>query len=492
VKESKSSYKEIVKATSIFGGVQLLNIVIQLLRSKGVAVLLGPTGIGLMGLFNSTLSLVASATNFGLASSAVRSISESNNSQNNFEIKETISVVRKLIWITGTLGFVVTIILSPLLSNLTFGNYDYTLPFVALSITLLVNQITVGQLVLMQGLREITLLAKAGIYSSVLGLVISLPLYYLFGIDSIVPAIILSSFAALIVQYYFARKLNFTTTSISLKLAFQKGRPMLKLGFILSLSSFITIGTSYIVRIYISNIGGIAEVGFYNAGFAIINTYVGMVFSAMLTDYYPRLAEVNKDQNKCNELINQQIEIAVYILSPLICIFLIFINWIVIALYSSKFLPITDMIHWGIMAIYFQSLSWAIGLLLLVKGNSRHYFWNEFIANLYLLGLNVLGYYYFGLKGLGISFLIGYILHFLQIYFFARKYYGFKLERNNIQTFIINLSVGILCFVLSVRLGDQLVYLIGTPIIVAITIFSFYKVNKRIGLLEIVKSKFKK
>ncbi len=60
-KES-SSYKQILKATSIFGGVQVFNIIISILRAKFIAVIIGPVGMGIFGLLTSTLSLITSLT----------------------------------------------------------------------------------------------------------------------------------------------------------------------------------------------------------------------------------------------------------------------------------------------------------------------------------------------------------------------------------------------------------------------------------------------
>jgi O-antigen/teichoic acid export membrane protein len=74
--EDKSSYRQILKATSIFGGVQVFNILITIVRSKVIAILLGPTGMGVVGLLTSTTALVGSMTNFGLETSAVKSVAE--------------------------------------------------------------------------------------------------------------------------------------------------------------------------------------------------------------------------------------------------------------------------------------------------------------------------------------------------------------------------------------------------------------------------------
>ena len=50
-RESEESYNHILKYTGIFGGVQGLNIAIGILRSKLIAIILGPSGMGLVSLF---------------------------------------------------------------------------------------------------------------------------------------------------------------------------------------------------------------------------------------------------------------------------------------------------------------------------------------------------------------------------------------------------------------------------------------------------------
>ena len=45
--ENRNSYKQSLKATSSFGGVQIFSYTIQIIRSKFAAVLLGPKGWGL-------------------------------------------------------------------------------------------------------------------------------------------------------------------------------------------------------------------------------------------------------------------------------------------------------------------------------------------------------------------------------------------------------------------------------------------------------------
>ena len=49
------SYRQILKATSLFGGVQVFSIIISVIRSKAIAVWLGPLGVGIIGLLTNSL-----------------------------------------------------------------------------------------------------------------------------------------------------------------------------------------------------------------------------------------------------------------------------------------------------------------------------------------------------------------------------------------------------------------------------------------------------
>ena len=485
--EDNSSYKQIFKATSIFGGVQFINIIIQIIRSKLIAVLLGPSGMGIMGLLNSTISLISSLTNFGLGTSAVKNVSSANATGDQHKISTIITVLRRWVWITGLLGAIITLVSSAWLSQLTFGNKEYTLAFIWLSITLMFSQVTSGQLVILQGLRKLQYLAKANILGSIVGLLFSIPLYYYFRFDGIVPAIFLSGLTSMFLAWFYARKIKLESVSINKKVMLKEGKDMLRMGFMLSISGLITTGVGYLVRVYINNTGSIEDVGLYNAGFAIINTYVGLIFTAMSTDYYPRLSAIASNNKKANLLINQQAEIAILILSPILIFFLIFIQWIVIALFSYKFTAVNGMIHWAALGMYFKAASWSVGFILLAKGNSKMFFISELLANCYLLVLNIIGYRFWGLDGLGISFLIGYSILLFQVYLIAKRCYTFSFQLVLIKIFLIQFFIAISCFVIiKLNLG-VISYIFGMITLIISSWISIKELDKRVGIVNLVK-----
>jgi len=484
-----SSYRQIFKATSLFGGVQVFIILIQIVRSKFIAVLLGPAGMGIAGLFNSTNSLVSALTNFGLERSAVRDVAANSNDTN--ELSTTISVLRKLIWFTGTLGLLITLIFSTTISQLTFGSSEYSTSFKWLSGVLFFNQLAIGYNVLLRGLRQLKYMALSNLIGSFAGLIISIPLYYFFSTKGIVPAIIISSLTTLLIASYFSRKIDIKTKKISIRETIIKGKPMLKMGFVLSLSTLIVIGSSYIVRIVIRNLGSIEDVGFYNAGFAIVNSYFGVFFTALTTDYYPRLAALSYDNKKANILVNQQSEMSVLVLSPVLTIFLIYINFIVILLYSNEFIPIREMILWAALGIYFKSASWSLGVSFIAHGDAKTLFWSELVANSISLLLNILGYYTYGLSGLGVSFMMGFIYSFLQTFFLVKLKYSFTFSKSFVRIFLIQLFFGLSCFLIILFLTKPLSYLLGSLFILLAIVVSFKELDKRLNIQAIIMDKKK-
>ena len=488
----RDSYKQIFKTTSIFGGIQVLNILIAVAKSKIVAILLGPAGLGIISIFNSTSTLIASCTNFGLNVSAVKSIALANQVEGKQHQSIVIAVVKKLIWVTGIFGFLITIILSPWLSKISFGNNTNTFSFALLGISLLTLHLSSGQNAILQGLRQIKLIALSSLIGSLIGLLLSIPLYYFFGAEGIVPAIVATSMASVLSSWYFLKKAQIYHVRVDYQTVRKEGKEIIRLGILISFTSVFPAMSAYVVRLFIAHTGDITDVGLYSAGFAIVSTYVGMVFSAMSTDYYPSLSEISNDNTKCTEKINQQILVSILILTPILIMLIVFIKLGIIVLYSAKFLGTVKMIQWASLGVFFQAFSWCIAFIFLAKGDSKIYFWNELIPNLYILLINCFSYYIWGLEGMGISFLIGYIFYFIQVYVISKKRYGFTFDLFTLKICAIHLALLVLTFLIMYYCNPITQYFAGSITFVFSIIFSLRILEKKIGFFENFKNRLRK
>jgi len=486
---NKNSYRDILKTTSLFSGVQILGVFISIAKSKLAAILIGPAGIGIVGVLNSTLNVIIGFTKLGLDVSAVKEISVLKG-QDEVKVVKIISVLRRLCWITGLLGAIITFALSSWLSQLAFGNSSHTVSFMFLSLAVLFNQLTVGNLAILQGLRKLKRLAKASLWGSFFSLLVIIPLYYYYGISGIVPAIILISIFTYIFSWIYTKKELVKQPELSLKETLSQGKSMMKLGFVLSLGSLATIVTIYGIQIFITNKGGIDEVGFYNAAFIIINAYVGVIFSAMSKDYFPRLSSIVNTQETMLKVVNQQAYVAVLLLTPIIVIFLAFIPTIISILFTKEFIPIIGILTFGILATLFKAVSWVMGYILVAKGDSKLYIKTEVGFNLLLLLMSIFGYIYGGLTGVGICYLLYYTIYLIGIKIITNTKYQFKFENEFYKVLLVCVVLCLGTFLATYFDNIYLKYGLLFVFILSSSIFSINRLDKKTDIITTIKQKF--
>lgn len=491
--EDQASYRQIFKATTLFGGVQVFNILVSIIKSKVSAIFLGPEGVGVLGLLNYTLDLVRSITGLGLNTSSVREISIAVGQGNSEKVQRTVTTLRKLCLMTGVGGMVLVIILSPWLSIWTFDSSEYTWSFVFLSIVPLMQSLSLGQLSVLQGLRKLTFLAKANLYGGAIGLIFLIPFYWLWGVKGIVPFIIISSFITLLYSFYFVRKVQIDNLVMSFKDICTAGKSMIKLGVMLTLSSFVSVFVGYLLRIYIARESSAIEVGLFTAATSIVTSYIGLVFTAMGTDFFPRLSAVCNDHYKMELMINQQAEIGVLILAPMLIFFMAFAPYLLTILYSSKFMPVTNMMRWMMLGVLLQASSWPLAFSLLAKANDKVYLLKEVASGIYYLVFSILGYKIWGLTGLGIGFVIAYVFNLIQGILINKFMYGITLSMSYLKIFLLNMMLSISAFCVVMFVPNIFLPYIWLCIIFIISlVISFILLDRKINLKNLIFKCFKK
>lgn len=487
----QNNFKASLKGTSLFGGVQVFQILIAIIRSKVLAVFLGPTGVGVLGMLNSSLDVVYSISNLGLATSAIRDISEANQEENRIRLSKISKIFKNIVWGTGIFGCLLCLVLSPYWSVLSFGNHDYTITFALLSVTVFFRLLSEGQNALLQGTQNLRLMAKSNVLGNALGLLSSLPCYYFWGVAGIGPSIFLMYLINLILSWYYSNKIKLEKAAVTIEETFSEGYVMLKLGFFISLSALLTTGTTYIIRIFIGKDGGLEDVGLYTAGFAIINTYVGMIFSAMSKEYFPRLSSVAKDSEAFSVAINQQMQMSIILIAPFISVFMIFCKIGIGILYSNEFLGIDLMLCFAILAILFKAPSWCCSYAIIAKRDSKVFFWGEFVSLCVMLVANLTLYYFLGLVGLGVAYIIIYIYYMIQEWAICKKRYRVKISSDVIKIYIPHFLLCLSCFIISLSFSDIYRYLVGIIPIFFSFLLSFKQLNEKINIIGILKSKLK-
>ena len=280
----------VLKALGVFGGVQGLNILAGVVRTKCAALWIGPEGVGLMSLFVPNIMTVSYLTQLSLRQSAVRDISLVAADPRSPSARLLALSARRLGLVLGLFGMFLTIALAPELSRWTFGSEDYANGFRILSLILLLTSFTAADNAILQSFNRLKALASANMWGSMLGTAVIVASLFFFRIDGIIPALIAIPFGAWLFSRLASRNVpGPPVTAPSFAQSLRAGKTMVVLGLYLTVSDVVTQLASYLFSIFLNREASTADVGIYQSGYTMVNYYVGMIFTAISMEYYPRL-----------------------------------------------------------------------------------------------------------------------------------------------------------------------------------------------------------
>ena len=424
-KPTSATTARVLKALSVFGGVQVIAILCAVVRTKLAALWLGPFGVGLLTIYHSTLELLAQTTQLNLPQSSVRDLSI--NRDDPERGPQTVAVVRKLARTLGIGGGVLVALLSPLISYCSFGDTSHTWAFVVLGVAVFLLAVSNGELSVMRGYDRLKILARCSLWGAIGLIAVAVPLFYFFRLDGIVPVIVGGYVISAAAAFHF-RLRDIPRVRISLREAWRKGRCMLSLGMYMTVSNFVTLLASYLFVIYLNRKFTEDAVGIYQAGYTLVNTYVGLIFTSISMEYYPRLSAVGRSFRRMEVVVSHEMKIALWVLMPVAVGFICCSDLVVKILYTSSFEAAIPFIVIGAAGVFFRAASWCVAFTILARGDGKVYVFTELSSAIAYLSLYIPLFHAFGYLGLGIAYVLWYAVYFAVVYGVYRWRYGLRLR----------------------------------------------------------------
>lgn len=481
--DEDDSYSHILKYTGIFGGVQGINILISLVRSKLVALLLGPDGVGLISLFNSTIKMVCDSTSLGISVSGVRNISEAYHDGDRQRLGEAIGVVRYWSLIVAVLGLLVCVVLSPLLDKWTFSWGDHTLHFVLLSPVVALTAITGGEMAVLKGTRQLRQLATISVINVAGALVVSVPLFYWWGEQAIVPSLFLMALTQCAVTISYSWR-HYSPRHFLRKVFLGQGVSMIRLGVAFTLAGLFGSCADFVIRSFISHSSTLSDLGLFNAGYMLTMVYTGMVFSAMETDYFPRLSVVQGKGRPLSTVVDRQIEMSMVLVAPMLVTLLVALPVVLPLLLSHEFLPAVPMTQLLILAVSLRAAKLPVSYIPLAKGDSLSYLLMEFVYDVVAAAATVGGYARYGLWGAGLGLLAASVFDFVMLNVYMGFKYDFRMSRTTWVLITGHLTIVILTFV-TIRLTAGVAYWVaGAACLLLSALASLLFLSRHTDILE--------
>lgn len=479
-KKDANSYRNILRGTSFFGGVQVFQVLINLVRGKLVAILLGPAGMGISALFASSATTIQRFASLGLNLAIVKETATKNEDPE--ALATTLAVARRLITATALAGALICMLFSSFLSRVTFGNESMTLQFILLSAVVGLSVAYNGKLSILQGIQEVKRISVASLVGGITGLVVGVPLYYFFGNNGIVPAMLI---LALAMYLFYSFSLSRSIKLPNVKFIWQSHKLIVKtlviLGLLLMANDLILSLVQYLINIFIKNYGSTDAVGLYQAANSVTNQYSGMVFTAMAMDYFPRLSKVVADNNEMRNVVNRQTEIVALIITPASALLILTAPIVIHLLLTSEFLTITPLMRWMGLGILIRALTFPMGYISFAKGNRKLFFWFEgIVCNGMTLLYSCIFYYYFGLIGLGYALVADNFSCLILYYIVNRHLYDYRFNRETAVNMTLAIFFGILVFCSSLIKCAVAAYTCMTVLTILSIIYAFIVLRKRL------------
>ena len=443
--KSGNSYGQILKSSSIIGGAQGFNYLIGMVRTKMVAVLLGPSGMGLVSLYVSATSLVETVSRLGIDSSGVREVAEAHGSGDEEKIARTVKTLRSMCWLTGIFGWLLTAALSYPLSVWTFGSGERAWALAILGATILIGSISGGQSSIIQGTRRIGDLARMNVLGAVVATLIAIGLYAWLGQRGIVPVIIATAATNLGFSWWFARQIPVADVSLTWPETFKNSKQLIHFGMAFMYGAVLAALVGLGIRALIVRNLGLDAAGIYQAAWGISGMFAGFILNAMGADFYPRLTVAAHDNKKVNSLVNEQTEVGILLAMPGLVGTLAFAPWIMQLFYSAKFSIGAELLPWFVVGVFGQVISWPLGMIQMAKGATGWIFLSRSYGNAIYLLISIILLGFYGLRGISWAYAIYIWLQTALVYSIAKRLSGFNWTYD-----VVYLAAVSICVVLSI------------------------------------------
>lgn len=449
--EKDATYDHVVKYTGILGFVQVLTILVSVVRNKLAAVWLGTVGLGLSSLYVNLTGFLSGISNLGISFSSIKHISELYEQGDMARVGRFVEVVRTWSVWTAILGMAVCILFSPLISWWAFGDGSHIASICFLSPMLAFMSVTGGELAVLKAVRRLKRVAMVSVSGALATLLFTVPFYYFWGIDGVVPGLVCSTAGVMAVHLFFSLKVFPWRVSLFNRAYFADGIQLVRLGIPYVVAGFVNTATSLGVTMFIVNVGSLSDAGLYGMGYSLVLVYAGTFFSAVDSDYFPRLSAIHAERERMNVTVNRQVKVCLLLISPILIIFILFMPVIVYILYTSEFFPIIGMAVCASLHLFFKAMTLPAAYISLAKGDALVYFCMEVAYDVILVILIVALYLSWGIFGTGVAIALAGVFDLFLIYAVYGWRYGFRPD----YSFLPVVAMQLVCVLAVVCLGLQ-------------------------------------
>lgn len=444
------SFQSLVRSTILIGSSSMATTLISILRVKALALLVGPAGVGLLGVLASAASVGTTLAAVGSDTTGTRRIAlDRENFEATARTRRTLLVIAAVHGLAAMAAF--WLLREPLAVRL-LGDTTYALEIGLLGIAVAVSLVAGLQMAQLQGLSRVADIARINVASSAAGTVVGLTAVWAWGIEGLLVLVLSQPALAAVLATLETRRLGAPSggprgTSLGAQLS--AWRTMLAEGAPFMASFLVTAASPLVIRALVVHDLGIEAAGHFHAAWTLSMLYVAFLLNAMSVGYFPRLTALAGNAAATRELVDDQTQLALSVGGVTLLIVLAAAPVLVPLLYSPAFAPAVGIVEWQALGNLMKIAGWPIGYLLIAHGRSRLLVATELAWNALLVALVWLALPRLGLEATGIAFAAASAFFLAMHMAVAYAAFGVSLGRRSLAMLAAFAAAGSLTFAAS-------------------------------------------
>jgi enterobacterial common antigen flippase len=424
--------KAILRATAVLSSSAILKIGIGVITLKAWALLVGPAGVGMLGLLQSLVGIGAILAGVGVGTGIVRLGARALGAGDTIRAAALNRAAIRISWITGAIAVGAFFILSGPLSHWLLGSAAPSLDVVLMGAAVCLTVVASAETGVLNAHHRVGALARSTVVGSFIGAVLGIGLVWHLGEQGIAWAVLGMAAAGWAAAHFYLRREIGRVAAPAAAQVRLAVRDLLGFGAPLVLSSLVGTGVLFVLPILILWMLDVESVGLYRAAVSISFGYLGFLLVAMAQDYYPRVAAIGSDADALRRAINEQLQLLLLLGGPLVVVAIATAPLIVPLFFSSDFAAATPVLEWQLLGSLFRFWAWAFAYVILARSSSLKFFLVEAAAGSSMLLFTWLAVYRLGLVGAGVGFLASYVLYSALVWAIVRRDTGVSIEVSNL------------------------------------------------------------
>ncbi|MDQ3690375.1 MAG: oligosaccharide flippase family protein [Chloroflexota bacterium] len=407
-------------ATATIGVASIATLALSVITAKAVALFGGPEGVGVLALLQSVLNLGVVLGSFGLATSAIQTVTKWEARQGLGAVRTAVRAALIVGLIGGAIGAVAIVLLRGPLAENVLGSEARSSDLLLIAPALTISIVASVCLAALSGLHRIRWVAAINIGTGVVATASVTTSLITAGIDGLAAALLLTAVAQLgFSLILLSRALGGSRPVGSL---LQAARELFHVGGGVAISQAITSGVQLLLPVLVLQAFSTPGVGIYRAAATVSIGYLTVFLASLMQDFLPRLARADNDEFV--QLLERRMRLVAGLGVPFILGMLATAPWLLAFLYSDEFSAATGVLQWHLVGDLLRLPALVMLLPLLARRRMRMYVSAEIVLGVVVLAGTASGLLFFGLIGSGVGYAAAQVVYYVCLLAFTRAALG--------------------------------------------------------------------